>query len=135
MGLPPLIPATLPPILPRADGRVRRVVRVEDARSGGDLTDRIKTGLVTSCGLGFAPVASGTFGTLGGVVLAVVSQAFLPEPLVAWVWLGMALILLWVGCALGPWGTRPPWPVSDWTRLAETRWSQRDGARPDRGIA
>jgi len=39
------------------------------------VVDRLRWLLITSGGLGLAPVAPGTFGTLGGVLLAVVLQA------------------------------------------------------------
>ena len=60
--------------------------------------------LITSFGLGLAPVASGTFGTLGGVVLAVVGQLLLDDgvqpvwmlPVALW---GAAAVLLAYGCA------------------------------------
>jgi phosphatidylglycerophosphatase A len=58
---------------------------------------------VTSGGLGLAPVAPGTFGTLGGVLIAwllVGTQAYLPWILVACV----AVYLL--GRALAPWAER-----------------------------
>ena len=39
------------------------------------LADRLRFLLVTSCGLGLSPIAPGTVGTLGGIVIAVVLQA------------------------------------------------------------
>ena len=64
------------------------------------LADRIRFLLVTGGGLGLAPIAPGTFGSLGGVALGVGLHAVLPEP-----WLGVgllacALVLLGVGCAM-----------------------------------
>jgi phosphatidylglycerophosphatase A len=64
--------------------------------------DGLKILVVTSGGLGYAPFASGTFGTLGGVVLAVVAQILCPSPSLASVWLGLAVLLFFVGVALGP---------------------------------
>jgi phosphatidylglycerophosphatase A len=64
--------------------------------------DRLKVMALTGCGLGFAPVASGTFGTLPGVVLAVLAQGLVPAEVVGLVWLGMAVALLLLGFALGP---------------------------------
>jgi len=66
--------------------------------------DWIRFALITSCGLGLAPVASGTFGTLGGVAIAVVTQLVLDQgtiptwllPLVLWALTG--LLLAW-GCS------------------------------------
>ena len=64
--------------------------------------DGLKILLVTSGGLGYAPVASGTFGTLGGVVLAVLVQMFCPARLLPSAWLLLAALLFFVGVALGP---------------------------------
>jgi phosphatidylglycerophosphatase A len=62
------------------------------------LADRLRFLLVTGMGLGLAPVASGTFGTLGGVVLAVALQvAGLEGPRLAIAWLVAALLLLAFG--------------------------------------
>jgi phosphatidylglycerophosphatase A len=53
--------------------------------------------LISSFGLGTSPFAPGTVGTLGGVILAVVLQAALPEhALLAW-WIAAA-VLFAVGC-------------------------------------
>jgi phosphatidylglycerophosphatase A len=67
------------------------------------MSDHAKHFLLTAGGLGHAPVASGTFGTLGGVVLAVLVHVLLPPATWVPVWAGLALVLLWFGCALGPW--------------------------------
>ena len=64
--------------------------------------DGLKILLVTSGGLGYAPVASGTFGTLGGVVLAVATQALCPAHRLAALWRGLATPLVFVGVLLGP---------------------------------
>lgn len=62
--------------------------------------DRIRLWLVTWFGLGLVPVAPGTAGTAGGVVLAVCLQAFLaPALLVPVLWGGIALLLI-VGCSM-----------------------------------
>lgn len=60
--------------------------------------DRLRYVLVTGCGLGLAPVASGTFGTVAGVVPAVLIAYGVPEhaPLVLWL---LAAGLLGFGCA------------------------------------
>lgn len=55
------------------------------------LGDRIRFVLVTGGGLGLSPVAPGTVGTIGGVVLAVLLQALLG---------GHALLGFWVAAAL-----------------------------------
>ena len=68
--------------------------------------DRFCWLLVTSCGLGLAPVASGTFGTLGGVVLAVGLQCFVHDKTLAFALLGLAAVLLAFGCAMGPFSKR-----------------------------
>ena len=68
--------------------------------------DRIRYGLVTWFGLGLAPVAPGTFGTLGGVLLAVSFHAFLaPGMLVPVLW-GVSGALLAYGCSLSAFTAR-----------------------------
>lgn len=71
--------------------------------------DRVKAAIVSSCGLGYAPVASGTFGTLGGVAVALfLAHVAVPQ----WGWhFGLAAavaaaICLVVGIALGGWAER-----------------------------
>jgi phosphatidylglycerophosphatase A len=65
--------------------------------------NRLKLGIV-SCGfLGCAPVAPGTFGTLGGVAIAWVLA---PQPAyLAWS-LAVCALLYLVGRSLGPWSER-----------------------------
>jgi phosphatidylglycerophosphatase A len=64
--------------------------------------NRLKLGLV-SCGyLGLAPVAPGTFGTLGGVAIAACLVLAGATPFAAWA-LGIALAVYAVGWALAPW--------------------------------
>jgi len=65
-------------------------------------TDGLKILVVTSGGLGYAPFASGTFGTLGGVVLAVGIQMLCPAGSLPSVWLGLSAVLFFVGVALSP---------------------------------
>jgi phosphatidylglycerophosphatase A len=61
--------------------------------------DRLRQFLITGGGLGYAPVASGTFGTLGGIALALALQAFLDGPaLIAGFWI-LAAALLAFGCS------------------------------------
>ncbi len=60
--------------------------------------DRIRWLLITSGGLGMSPVAPGTFGTLGGVLLAVLVQATCPVVALPWVLLGLAVGLFAFGC-------------------------------------
>ena len=80
------------------------------------LADRLRFLLVTGLGLGLAPVASGTFGTLGGVVLAVALQvAGLEGPRLAIAWLAAALLLLAFGLSTSAFvrrafGTEDPKP-------------------------
>ena len=62
--------------------------------------DRIRWMLVTGCGLGMAPVASGTFGSLGGIALAVPLQLYLDGAALALALGGLALVLLLVGCSM-----------------------------------
>lgn len=70
------------------------------------LVDRICALLVSSGGLGYAPVASGTFGTLGGVALALLFKLWLC-PKYGWsfgVAAGIAAIaILALGVSLGRW--------------------------------
>jgi phosphatidylglycerophosphatase A len=68
--------------------------------------DRVRWLLATGGGLGQAPIASGTFGSLGGVVLAIVLQLAVAEralPSVLW---GVAALLLLFGCRLTPFVAR-----------------------------
>jgi phosphatidylglycerophosphatase A len=68
--------------------------------------DRVNLLLVSSGGLGYAPVASGTFGTLGGVAIALALKLWLC-PRNGWSFGVAAAIaaaaILVVGVALGPW--------------------------------
>ncbi len=64
--------------------------------------DWVRLLILSFGGLGLAPIASGTFGTLGGIILAVpaVYLPFFPY----WVWLLLlSLVCLAFGVALGPW--------------------------------
>ncbi len=68
-------------------------------------SDRLLAIWVTCCGLGYAPVASGTFGTLGGLALAGLAGSAAPDwylPLV----LGAAAIVTVGGALAGPWAER-----------------------------
>jgi len=71
-----------------------------------NVVDRIRWLLVTSGGLGMAPVVPGTFGTLGGVVIAVATQVFVPVQHLGFTWLGIALLLLCFGCFQGEFSKR-----------------------------
>lgn len=77
------------------------------ARAGW--SDRVSAAVVSCLGLGYAPVASGTFGTLGGVGLALV-LAHLVVPATGMhfgVATAAAIVLLCVaGVALGGWAER-----------------------------
>ena len=100
------------------------------------LKDRIIEMYVTSCGLGYAPVASGTFGTLGGVAIAA---------LVGWTWPEQYLILLialtvimsYLGALCGGWAEsrrRAPPYGAGWRGSSVARGAaQRAGAR-GRGV-
>ena len=61
--------------------------------------------LITACGLGYAPVASGTFGTLGGVALAGLLGVLVPAWYLPAV-LGLAAGLCVAGAPLGDWAER-----------------------------
>jgi phosphatidylglycerophosphatase A len=75
------------------------------------IADRLRWLLITCCGLGLSPFASGTVGTLGGVVLAVVLQAALPDTYLWW-WGGVALALFVWGCLQSGFVART-WPKED----------------------
>ncbi len=75
------------------------------------LRDRVYAALATWFGLGLAPIAPGTFGTLGGVALAA---------LYGWTWPGYFLWLCWGTAALLTWVARP---VGDW---AEGHYGRKD---------
>lgn len=75
------------------------------------LKDRVIELYITCFGLGYAPVASGTFGTLGGVASAALvgwawPQAFLP------ILIGLTLVMSLLGALCGGW--------------AEARWGRKD---------
>lgn len=68
------------------------------------IADRVRFLLITSFGLGLAPIASGTWGTLGGVALAVAAQIALPE--LGWPGFGALALVLWaLSIALLVWGS------------------------------
>jgi len=73
--------------------------------------DQAKELLVTWFGLGHAPVAPGTFGTLGGVVLAALLGMLFPESFLV-VCLFTALLLCVLGAGCGSW--------------AEKKWGRKD---------
>ncbi|HLU38652.1 MAG TPA: phosphatidylglycerophosphatase A [Planctomycetota bacterium] len=68
--------------------------------------DRLRWLLATGCGLGLAPVASGTFGTLGGVAVALLLQLWLAGTALGVALLAAALVLLAAGCSLTDWTER-----------------------------
>lgn len=70
------------------------------------LADRLRWLLATGCGLGLAPVASGTFGTLGGVALALLLQLWLHGATLGLALGALALVLLAAGCSLSDWTAR-----------------------------
>ena len=78
-------------------------------RSNASALDRVRAAIVSSFGLGYAPVASGTFGTLGGVALAwLIAQVGVPR--FGW-HVGLAAgitgaVVLLIGIALGGWAER-----------------------------
>ncbi|MCA8951634.1 MAG: phosphatidylglycerophosphatase A [Planctomycetes bacterium] len=76
-----------------------------------NLIDRLRWCLITSFGLGLAPVASGTFGTLGGVALAVTLQWAMPGHVVL-SWSIAAVVLFVYGCLE--------------TRFVERTWPKKD---------
>jgi phosphatidylglycerophosphatase A len=62
--------------------------------------DALRMLLISGGGLGRAPVASGTFGTLGGVLLALAAQLACAGPVLAAVLGALALGLLAAGCSM-----------------------------------
>jgi len=78
-------------------------------RKAATMADRLRAALVSSGGLGYAPFASGTFGTLGGVAVAL---ALIHVAVPRWGWhFGLAAavaaaVVLVVGIALGGWAER-----------------------------
>jgi len=75
------------------------------------LRDKACETLVTFFGLGHAPVAPGTFGTLGGVAIAAAVGNYCPENYLVSV-LGIALALCLLGAPCGAW--------------AEQKWGKKD---------
>ncbi len=69
------------------------------------VSDNAKELLVTFFGLGKAPVASGTFGTLGGVALAAIIGLAAPEHFTV-LCLGLSLVLCMLGAGCGDWAER-----------------------------
>lgn len=63
---------------------------------------RIYEALATCFGLGYAPVAPGTFGTLGGVALAALFGWTWPEHFL-WLCLASCAVLTWIGRPCGNW--------------------------------
>ena len=63
-------------------------------------SDRARFLLISGAGLGLAPFASGTFGTLGGIAVAVLLQLVCGSASLA-LWLAVAAVLLLaVGCSM-----------------------------------
>ena len=73
--------------------------------------DRVRWFLITSGGLGCSPWAPGTVGTLGGVVLAIVLQAALPEHAVLAWGIAAAVLFAW-GCTQSEF-VACTWPKED----------------------
>ncbi|MDO8349466.1 MAG: phosphatidylglycerophosphatase A [Planctomycetota bacterium] len=73
--------------------------------------DRLRWLLITSGGLGTSPVAPGTVGTLGGVVLAVTLQWLLPGHVVLGWSIAAGLLFVW-GCLQSGFVART-WPKED----------------------
>mgnify|MGYP004003949041 CR=1 FL=1 len=73
--------------------------------------DRLIEAYLTCFGLGYAPIASGTFGTLGGVALAIAFAIYLPGQYM-FACLTAAIVMTLVGAPLGKW--------------AEKKWQRKD---------
>ena len=69
------------------------------------LVDRCKECAVTCFGLGYAPIAPGTFGTLGGVAVAAALVYFAPDHY-AWAVAVAVVVLSLLGASLGKWAER-----------------------------
>lgn len=69
------------------------------------LGDRLIAVFVTCGGLGYAPIASGTFGSLGGVAIAALIASGAPERYLALTLAAAAAIAL-LGMAAGRWAER-----------------------------
>jgi phosphatidylglycerophosphatase A len=67
--------------------------------------NRIKELLATWFGLGYAPIVSGTFGTLGGVALAALYGWTWPDYYLA-LCLITAALLTWIGIPVGDWAEK-----------------------------
>ena len=79
-----------------------------------NLKDRAAEALITFFGLGHAPIAPGTFGTLGGLGLAAWGGWTWPEAY-GWILPLMVVVLSGIGIALGRWaenrfGKKDPGP-------------------------
>lgn len=68
--------------------------------------DRVRLLVLTVGGLGLVRFAPGTFGTLGGVVLAVALEPFVTGRTYGVVLLALVLVMMLVGVALGSWAER-----------------------------
>ncbi|MBC8370048.1 MAG: phosphatidylglycerophosphatase A [Planctomycetes bacterium] len=73
--------------------------------------DRLIEAYLTCFGLGYAPIASGTFGTLGGVALAIAFANFWPASYTL-LCLASVVVFTLVGAPLGKW--------------AEKKWQRKD---------
>ena len=74
--------------------------------------DRFRAILLSGFGTGYAPVASGTFGTLPGVLLAILLGAVCPEAWLGWVLTGAAFVLFVFGALQTDFIART-WPKED----------------------
>jgi phosphatidylglycerophosphatase A len=87
----------------------RAVEGGDGLRPAATAADRIKAAVVSCFGLGYAPVASGTFGTVGGVAVALLLSR-VAVPRFGWHFgfaaLVCAAVVLVIGIALGGWAER-----------------------------
>lgn len=74
--------------------------------------DRLRAILLSGFGTGYAPVASGTFGTLPGVLIAILLGAVCPASWLGWALLGLALVLYCFGALQSDFIART-WPNED----------------------
>ena len=70
------------------------------------LKERCLVIVATSFGLGYAPVAPGTFGALPGVAMFLAIVIWTPEVLHTWLLLAALAVVCWGTLALSPWAER-----------------------------
>ena len=86
---------------------------IRDTRMGmANWRDKMYSAFVTAGGLGCAPVAPGTFGTLAGVAIFVVAAHLAPSMAHPWILAGALVFVSALTVGLGPWAERR-WQTQD----------------------